>query len=189
MRVLGTELGPTFIGYVTDRMVARLDGLSDEEYLWQPVRDCWTIRPAGDGVWRADLGPTGATATPIVPPPVTTIAWRLWHLGASPNPTFPRPLRPKTPAELIEEWFRLTLQSSSEAVPDAGTARRLVGEYWLGFADAIGEWSDGDFLTVMGPAAGAFAESTVLGLVVHIADELVHHSAEVGVLRDLYAHR
>lgn len=25
----------------------RLDGLTDEEYFWEPVRDCWSIRPRG----------------------------------------------------------------------------------------------------------------------------------------------
>ena len=25
----------------------RLDGLSDEEYRWEPVADCWNVRPRG----------------------------------------------------------------------------------------------------------------------------------------------
>src|SRR3954469_19771151 len=43
----------------------RLTGLGDEEYLWEPVRGCWSIRPRaelttvrafGPGAWVMDLG-------------------------------------------------------------------------------------------------------------------------------------
>jgi hypothetical protein len=53
----------------------RLEGLSDEEYLWEPVPGCWTIRPGADGTWTADW-PLPRPS----PEPFTTIAWRLWHL-------------------------------------------------------------------------------------------------------------
>jgi hypothetical protein len=36
------------------RLRDRVEGLSDEEYLWEPAPGCWTVRPAGDGTWRAD---------------------------------------------------------------------------------------------------------------------------------------
>lgn len=186
---LGREVGPNFVGYVASRLDRRLEGLTDDEYRWEPVGGCWSIRPDADGVWRADLGPGGSMATPTSPPPFTTLAWRLWHLGASPNPTWPPP-RPASAAELVDQWWApRRSHSSANALPDAQTARRLVAEHWAGFADAVGEFSDDDLLHAMGPVAGPFAEGTVLGLVLHIGDELVHHAAEVGVLRDLYAHR
>ena len=62
----------------------KLDGLTDEEYLWEPVDGCWSIRPrgeartamaAGGGDWVADFDHPEPS-----PPPVTTIAWRLAHL-------------------------------------------------------------------------------------------------------------
>lgn len=73
----------------------RLHGLVDEEYFWEPVRGCWSIRPrgtsaapvsAGSGKWTMD----SASPDPM-PAPVTTIAWRLAHiivscLGAGPPP-------------------------------------------------------------------------------------------------------
>lgn len=189
MGVLGQEAGSNFIGYVTSRLAERLDGLTDDEYLWQPVPGGWSIHPDSDGVWHADLGSTGSTATVISPPPFTTIGWRMWHLGASPNPTWPPP-RPKSSSELVDGWFRQSRpESAADAVPGADAARRLVIEHWDGFAGAVASLSDDDLLTQMGPVAGPLAESTVLGLVLHIGDELVHHSAEIGVLRDLYAHR
>jgi len=49
----------------------RLDGLTDDEYFWQPVPDCWTVHPDG-GVDFVYPEPT--------PTPFTTIAWRLAHV-------------------------------------------------------------------------------------------------------------
>ena len=62
----------------------RLDGLTDEEYRWEPVPGCWNVRPRGTGTApiRAGRGPfTCDFAEPEPDPaPVTTIAWRLAHL-------------------------------------------------------------------------------------------------------------
>ena len=41
----------------------------------------------------------------------------------------------------------------------------------------------------LGAAAGFFADDTLEGLVLHVADELIHHGAEIATVRDLYAHR
>ena len=49
----------------------RLEGLTDEEYFWEPVEGCWSLRRGADGRWRLDHGPERE------PAPVTTIAWRL----------------------------------------------------------------------------------------------------------------
>ena len=38
----------------------------------------------------------------------------------------------------------------------------------------------------LGPSYGPYAESTFLGLMLHVIDELVHHGAEIALLRDLY---
>ena len=39
----------------------------------------------------------------------------------------------------------------------------------------------------IGPIAGPYANSERIGFVIHTMDELIHHGAEVGVMRDLYA--
>src|ERR1043166_2415676 len=57
------------------RIRSRVDGLTDEEYFWEPAPGCWSIRRRDDGTWTADW--------PLPrpePEPFTTIAWRLWHL-------------------------------------------------------------------------------------------------------------
>src|SRR4051794_20036459 len=54
----------------------RLAGLTDEEYRWEPVAGCWNVHPAADGRAVVDL----AHPDPV-PAPITTIAWRMWHLA------------------------------------------------------------------------------------------------------------
>jgi len=54
----------------------RLDGLSDEEFFWEPVPGCWTVRPLPDGRWTVDYEQPDP-----VPPPFTTIGWRLVHVA------------------------------------------------------------------------------------------------------------
>lgn len=49
-----------------------LSRITTAEYRWEPVRGCWNIRPAGDGTFTVDY----AHPAPV-PPPVTTIAWRM----------------------------------------------------------------------------------------------------------------
>ena len=54
----------------------RLQGLTDAEYLWEPVPGCWSVRQQADGSYQLDGGDAPD------PPPVTPIAWRMMHLGA-----------------------------------------------------------------------------------------------------------
>src|SRR5439155_4170879 len=64
----------------------RLDGLTDDEYFWEPVDGCWTVSRRGrssapmsygSGAFTWDYGECQD------PEPVTTIAWRLGHLIVS----------------------------------------------------------------------------------------------------------
>ena len=40
-----------------------------------------------------------------------------------------------------------------------------------------------------GPAEGAWSQRSMAELVLHINREVIHHGAEIALLRDLYAHR
>jgi hypothetical protein len=64
----------TAFDYVWDRFTTRLAGLTDDEYFWEPVPGCWSLRRAADGRWRPDGGGGGGPAPD--PAPVTTITWR-----------------------------------------------------------------------------------------------------------------
>jgi hypothetical protein len=46
------------------------------------------------------------------------------------------------------------------------------------------EWS-----APLGPAWGPYADTSTIDLALHVLDEVIHHGAEVGLLRDLYFHR
>ena len=61
---------------VHQRLRERLVGLTDDEYFWEPVPGCWTIRRDASGAWVADY----AEPDPE-PAPVTTIGWRLVHVA------------------------------------------------------------------------------------------------------------
>jgi hypothetical protein len=58
-------------------MRKRLEGLTEEEYFWEPVPHAWTLRRLPDGRWDADY----AHPDPD-PAPFTTIAWRINHIAS-----------------------------------------------------------------------------------------------------------
>jgi hypothetical protein len=39
------------------------------------------------------------------------------------------------------------------------------------------------------PGVGPYAEANAVDLALHVPDEVIHHGAEAGLLRDLYSHR
>ena len=67
-----------------------IPAMTDEEYLWEPVLRCWSVRPRAHGpgpgatvlLGTGDWGLDAAFPAPPSPPPFTTIAWRLGHLSA-----------------------------------------------------------------------------------------------------------
>ena len=59
----------------THQLHPRLSGLTDEEYLWEPVPGSWSVRPSATGAVAIDW----AWPEPV-PAPMTTIAWRLAHV-------------------------------------------------------------------------------------------------------------
>jgi len=65
------------------------EGLTDEEFFWEPFTTTWSIRrqdqcrtpnPFGVGEWVADFAVPEPT-----PVPLTTIAWLYWHRGSVPG--------------------------------------------------------------------------------------------------------
>jgi hypothetical protein len=175
--VNGHHIGPLLLGsldYVWSRIRERLSGLTEDEYRWEPGADCWSVRTAADGSWRVD-GPVPAPS----PPPVTTIAWRLWHLsseclaGYTAQGLGPWPLDVKG-----QEWF---------AAP--GPALAALDQAWSAFRSGLGELGEDGLWQSLGPAWAEFSDDPWAGLVLHAQDELSHHGAEIALLRDLYAVR
>jgi hypothetical protein len=52
-----------------------VSALVEDDFLWQPSRLHWTVRPDASGVWRPDW----ADVEPD-PLPVPTIGWLTWHI-------------------------------------------------------------------------------------------------------------
>jgi hypothetical protein len=161
----------------------RLAGLTDEEYFREPVAGCWNVRrrgtstapiQGGSGPFTIDFAYPEPT-----PPPVTTIAWRLGHLIVG------------------VLGVRAAAHFSGPAVDYmtfgyAGTAATALGQ----LDDAYRAWIDGvrtldeaALAQPCGPHEGEYAAYPMAALVLHINREVIHHGAEVAVLRDLYAHR
>jgi hypothetical protein len=136
----------------------RLRGLTDSEYFWEPVPGCWSVRQGVDGAWSMDW----AWPAPA-PPPVTTIAWRLAHMGV-------RTLGIRASAlfgdgSLTVETVRWP-RTASEAL------RALAAHYenWRRGARSYVAPDEDSFTTV----------------ILHMNRELIQYGAEVVLLRDLY---
>jgi hypothetical protein len=158
----------------------RLVGLSDEEYLWEPVPGCWSVRPrhaskAPRVVGTGDFVFEFAYPAPD-PPPVTTIAWRMAHIvvgvfGERTASHFDGP-------EVTWRTFRY-----------AGTAAEALDQLdraYDGWIKGVRRLDAAGLAAPCGPAEGPFAEYPMAALVLHIHREVIHHGAEIALLRDLY---
>jgi hypothetical protein len=161
--------------------------LTDDEYLWEPVDACWSVRRRvdGPGTGAAKLlgaGAWGRDAAPESPwpPPVTTIAWRLDHLSET--------LVGRANHLGGDRTFD---RATYESLPDAAGAIER-------FRDAAAEWrrallgvdeSDYDRTGLSSYPYGSDPDETFPSIVWWENQEILHHGAEIALLRDLYAHR
>jgi hypothetical protein len=132
------------IEYARDRLLARLEGLLDDEYFWEPVAGCWSVRER-DGDWHVDLGADGTRWT-TDPPPLTTIAWRLWHLGATPDPDWP-PRGAIAARQFIDCYFDPARRESTRGVGAAAKALDLVRENWSALPQTVHDFEDADLVS------------------------------------------
>ncbi|MGE0214580.1 DinB family protein [Mycolicibacterium sp.] len=147
----------------------RLEGLTDDEYFWQPVPGCWTVHRDG-GV--------DFSYPPPDPEPVTTIAWRLAHiivgvLAMRVHSHFGGP-----PAG-YDTWDYAT---------DATTALHQLDTQYAAWIKGVRGLAESELWRPCGPAEGPFADYPLIALVLHIHREVIHHGAEIALLRDLYLH-
>jgi hypothetical protein len=147
----------------------RLDRLTDDEYFWEPVPDCWTV--------HAD-GAIDFSYPPPQPEPFTTIAWRMAHvivgvLAVRNHSHFGGP-----PADYAT-WQYAT---------DAATALDQLDQAYGQWRDGVLGLDDAALAEPCGPAEGPYAKEPMSTLVLHINREVIHHGAEIALLRDLYVH-
>jgi hypothetical protein len=158
----------------------RLDGLTDEEYLWEPVADTWSLRPRGEARTKMAAGAGDLVLDFELPEPqpapVTTIAWRLAHIivgifGARNASHFGGPAM---------DYLGFTY---------AGTAKEALAQLDEGYTrwvDGVRGLDEAGLAKAVGPAEGPYAAAPYATLVLHINREVIHHMAEIALLRDLY---
>ena len=152
----------------------RLDGLTDDEHLWEPVDDCWTVRPDETGALIADWEKPDPD-----PAPVTTIAWRMWHLAVDCLDFYSERAFGRTGSGL----------SGRHWVGAAEPALAATDGAWRVFRSELGEMSEPELARTLGEEWGPYRDHTFLHLALHAHREVVHHGAEIALLRDLYRAR
>lgn len=165
-----TQLADQLDWHWSNALRPRLDGLTDDEYFWEPVAECWTVHEDGS----IDFG-----YPPPQPEPVTTIAWRLAHVivgvfAMRNHSHFGGP-----PADYQSWPYAL----------DAAAALRQLDDAYAGWVAGVRGLSPAALSEPVGPAEGPWASHTMAELVLHINREVIHHGAEIACLRDLYAHQ
>ena len=150
----------------------RADGLSDDEFFWEPVSGCWTVRRDESGHWAADYPEFPHPD----PPPFTTIAWRLVHVAECKLMYHEYAFGP---ARLT--WPEInSAHTAASAIAQLEEGHALLQSDLAGLEDADLEESR---LTNWGERWPAWRVFWAM-----IKHDL-HHGGEIGALRDLYRQR
>lgn len=147
---------------------ARVEGLTDDEFFWEPVPGCWTVRPTERGTWAADYEEPDPD-----PPPFTTIGWRLVHVAECKLMYHECAFGP---GRLT--WPELdSPHSADDAISALEEGQALL-------VQDLRNLKDGD---LDGARSTNWGESwptwRILWTMVH---HDLHHGGEIGALRDLY---
>ena len=149
----------------------RLEGLTDEEFFWEPAPGCWTVRRLPDGRWAADY----AEPDPD-PPPLTTIGWRLVHVAEC--------------KLMYREYAFGPGKLTWDRIDSAHTAKDAIAslEEWHRALAADVYALDDSELDELRPTN--WGERWPLWRIVWtMVHHDLHHGGEIGVLRDLYRNR
>lgn len=181
-RLVDRLVGP-FMDSGDDERVA-VPPLTDAEYLWEPAAGSWSIRSksAGPGpgasllVGAGDWGRDAGQPRPY-PLPITTIAWRLGHLS---------------------EMFSMRADYTIGGHSLTGASYVFHGDAAGGLAAFIAgttAWreallsADEAALDQVGYCRfpdGSDPDDPFIDVVWWVNQELLHHGAEIALLRDLY---
>ncbi|GKQ37044.1 DinB family protein [Streptomyces sp. A012304] len=144
-----------------------LERLEAEDFLWEPVAHCWTLRPDGAGGWVPDWADTEPD-----PVPLPTIGWLSWHLGWWLGVATDQ-LRGRTPRE------RADVRWPGPGEPAVAWLRGLREE-WTAAVDAL---TDADLARPVAFPWPPDSGHTVAHLLAWAEAELMKNVAEMGQLR------
>lgn len=157
----------------------RLDGLTDTEYLWEPASPAWSIRPGPDGEPRLEH----EVPEPEIPP-VTTIAWRMVHVGRDVLGRRARALFGPTDAPRDADMFDPRHWPETPVTAEGGLA--MLDEGYRSWRAGIAALDDESLMRPIGPLGEQFGEFPMAAVVTHLSRETMTHGGEVCLLRDLY---
>ncbi|NDL60391.1 DinB family protein [Phytoactinopolyspora mesophila] len=181
-RLLARLRGPTMNS--GDDVDVAVPPFTDGEYLWDPVPGSWSVRRKEDGpgpgatvlVGAGEWGRDGGRPHPY-PPPITTIAWRMHHLTEM--------LLGRADWTVGDHSFT---ESEMIVSGDAASAITSLEEAIVSWRAALTAVDD-DALDAVGHSTypdGGDAEEPFLEIVWWVNQEVLHHGAEIALLRDLY---
>ena len=162
----------------------RLDGMTDDEYLWEPVTNAWSLRTTAEARSPMAAGAGGTVADFAFPEPdpapVTTIAWRMGHLSVGVFGA--RAANHFMPGEPVPDYATTVWPLSAEGGVE------LLDRWYGHWIDGVRSLDADGLAEPCGTSEGEFAEYSMAALVLHISREAIHHGAEILLLRDLYRH-
>lgn len=157
----------------------RLAGLTDDEYLWEPVDGAWSLRPTGPG---GALEAEFVQPEPPIPP-VTTIAWRIEHVGRGVLGKRARAFFDPAAAD-ADMYDDRHWPEPPPGTADGGLA--LLDEAYALWRSGVAGLDDEAMLRPLGARGALYAEDSMAKLVLHVNREVMAHGAEICLLRDLY---
>ena len=160
--------------YAWDRARPRMEGLTDDEYFWEPAPGCWTVRRQPDGSFMPDwVSPEPS------PAPFTTVAWRMSHIGFFLNHRANHRFGDGSLTPMNARW-----------PGSAAAAIEWVDVGHDAFRRGVEALTDEDLdRHPQGPPGHLDTRFPLAMNVQHITLELIHHGAEVSLLRDLFRAR
>jgi hypothetical protein len=177
---LTTELVEQFDWHWRESLRPRLAHLTDEQYLWEPVPGCWSLRRRDETtveqVWGAGEYVREHVEPAPDPPPVTTIAWRLGHIAID-------VFGARASAHFGDGSVRA---STTEWPATAAGGVALLDEHYGRWLAHVRGLDEAGLAAPCGPAEGPFADEPFIALVLHLNREALHHGAEIALLLDLY---
>jgi hypothetical protein len=174
-----------------------LNGLTDEELMWCPAPGCWTLHPREDGLVSYDFA-----WPPPQPSPVTTIAWRMCHITVFNLANRTLGYFGESVPTSSDLWERLVAWRSGpdgkynfDRVPfslSADAAVAMLDECWRMWRSGVVAAGEEGLWREIGPEEHDFGNMQLgeadpfIGVVLHVHREMMHHGAEINLLRDLY---
>jgi hypothetical protein len=162
--------------YMVRVLTERLAGLTDEEYLWEPAGEVWTVRmtPTGPKPDAEVWAPTGGGAPP------RTLAWSIGHLG-------------------VGQYLRADYLVGGHSMQASDLTWPMTAAEGVAFMQGgLSAWRQGlegmtdEDLDTIGRSAyphGLDPQLPLIEIVWWLNKELIFHAAEIWYVRDLYAAR